>query len=363
MPIRRFTAAYDRARAALKGDNLAADQRKWLEGACAVTSVFSEPDGPRRADGPKLDAFRATVKTGKGPFSGEGPVICAMAGVDPDGGAVLARADSDLLAALKMLRHFYLVREAGAQSVWVYAQPYQYHAWVFDEIEGQTAKSARAKLGKRKEVYSKADRRNMGDGVNQSLAWCQKCVHRLSNPDDEVREVVRTWFAPGPAAMDGAINTLKDGFKKISDVLRSNKLVFSDEPVNRNTGDRILFQRHARSEWNDFAFVDGGGERLDVVYVQNAALKAWGSQSKAWIATVTIIHELSHRILKTDDVVYDYAGLQPSDKLTFRLAIKNADTWGYFAADLNGTLPRKARRRVYRQAEELERGFAAGGGG
>ena len=111
-------------------------------------------------------------------------------------------------------------------------------------------------------------------------------------------------------------------------------MVFSDEPIDRNRGG-----------WKDWAFVYRS-EKLDVLYLQGAFLKA-GNTGKLWMCALTIVHEISHRALGTDDVRYDYDGLKPARGVLWTTdALRNADSWAYFATDLGGKLSTSDRGRV-----------------
>lgn len=75
--------------------------------------------------------------------------------------------------------------------------------------------------------------------------------------------MVRRWFADEDTTdqqVKDAAKTLNEGFKKIANVAKSNKLIFSDEPNDRNSGG-----------WKDWAFVYKS-EGMDVVYLQGAFL-------------------------------------------------------------------------------------------
>ena len=64
-----------------------------------------------------------------------------------------------------------------------------------------------------------------------------------------------------------------------------------------------------------------------------------GNSGKLWLCAETIIHELSHHEVSTQDHRYDNAGLKPgSSSFPYAKAIDNADSWGYFALDLAGYL-------------------------
>ena len=118
-------------------------------------------------------------------------------------------------------------------------------------------------------------------------------------------------------------------------MLSSNRLVFSDDPLDR-----------AKGGWKDYAFVYQW-ETINVIYIQGATIEC-ATGTKMWKAALTIIHELSHREMGTDDHRYDdngklapRAGLLSADK-----AIDNADNWGYFATAVNNELRRSVRNAV-----------------
>ena len=104
--------------------------------------------------------------------------------------------------------------------------------------------------------------------------------------------MIAKWFiagGEGDPVIPKVKDRLLDGFKKISVMLGSNKVIFSDEPLDRNSGG-----------WDDYAFVDTN-ERLQAIYIQKATLEAWSSSSEKWMATLAIVHEISHKVVGTDD--------------------------------------------------------------
>jgi len=351
--IKRFTPAYDRARDTAKTYKYSAEWHKYLTDEIAIKILLGSDTGPNSTYAVCLDKLRKKLKGV--PSKSEGEVILAMAGIT--GSAPLSNAQADATATLKMLRHLYHLKDRGGQSVWIYAQPYSFHQWVFDEIKGCTPDSAKAKLDKIDEVYSDTVRSHMANGVQQTMAWSQKCVVQLASPDDTTKEIIKRWFFSGDVddvAMRKASSTLLDGFKKFVALCNSSKLIFSDEPIDRMTGSTVAGQTNYHSNWQDYAFVAGGaGERLDVVYIQNATLKKWASPNESWMATLAILHELSHRLIKTKDAVYDFTGLKPGSVLTYGHAIANADSWAYFAADFNGQLPANEKTKVWKEPAAL----------
>lgn len=362
--IRRFTPAYDMAVEATKTYKFAADWQAFLTDKVGMKALLGSTDGPGAAQGPLLEALRTKItetvkKTGQG--TTEGDVLLEMAGVK--GAGLLSDAQADAVATLKMLRHLYYQLDKGNQAVWIYAQPFSFHKWVFDELRGCTYADAKTRLNHLDEVYPLTMRPHMVCGLATSLAWCQKCVAKLGGKlDADTEEMVQRWFVPAGVDKDASGNaatTLLDGFKKIAALCNTTRVIFSDEPVNRMSGDAIAGESHFRSEWNDYAFVDGGKprERLDVVYIQNSTLKKWSSGSQAWMATLAIIHEISHRVVNTKDAVYDFTGLKPGSVLGLQHALVNADSWAYFAADLNGQLPADKITQVLKEPQALRAAY------
>ena len=351
--LKRFTPAYDRARSSAKSYRFSLDWHQFLTDKIAIKTLLGSEDGPNSAHAGRLDTLRTKLKGIDS--KSEAEVILAMAGVK--GSAPLSTSQADAVSTLKMLRHLYHLRDRGGQSVWIYAQPYSFHKWVFDEINGCTPSTAASKLEKIDEVYPKTIRGHMATGVQQAMSWSQKCVAKLGTPDNTTATFIKRWFlagSPSDEDVKKTAATLLAGFKKLVTLCNSSKLVFSDEPIDRMRGSNVVGQTNYKSNWNDYAFVDAAPrERLDVVYIQNATLKKWGSADESWMATLAIIHELSHRLINTKDAVYDFTGLKPGSVLTLEHAIVNADSWAYFATDLNGKLPGNKRTSVWKEPPAL----------
>jgi hypothetical protein len=153
---------------------------------------------------------------------------------------------------------------------------------------------------------------------------------------------VKRWFH-GDTATDAEITTsilaLSTGFKRspISAIPPGDLL----RPAARANGGSI---RRLLGEQSD---------KLPVIYIFNLFLqsgkKAKGNAGKLWLCALTIIHELSHKQVDTDDLSYDDDGLKPGGvSLSVANAIKNADSWGYFAADLVGALSDAYLNEVYK---------------
>jgi len=361
--LTRFTPAYDQARNSVKNKQTTKNWGEFLTEKLSVQSallLLLGKDGPNSSHASRLENLRAKLKTTTSKT--EADIILEMVGVS--GSGALSDDQADAASTLKMLRHLYHVQDRGSQSVWIYSQPYSFHKWVFDEIKGCTPSAAKTKLNYLDEVYPEAIRLHMGTGVQQALSWSQKCVAKLGAPDEPTKNIISRWFFSGTPAdndMTKAASSLLEGFKKISNLCNSNLLIFSDEPIDRMKGSNVTGQTHYKSNWDDYAFVDGGStrERLNVVYIQNATLKKWASSDESWMATLAIIHELSHRLIETKDAVYDFTGLKPSNTLQHQHAIVNADSWAYFATDLNGQLPNNKLTSVWKEPPALRANYLA----
>jgi hypothetical protein len=255
---------------------------------------------------------------------------------------------ADRAAALKMLKHLYQEMNRGGQDVWVFAPPKAYTTWVFDEIKGSNDQ-IKGKLGQDNEVYSAGDRSVMVSALDNARKWSSDAVTKLATPSDATKTMVRRWFADENTSDDdvkNAIDKLKDGFKAIVAKCNSSRLVFSDDPIDRV---KVYDAKTGKVGWDDWAYIKKT-EAMDVVYIQGAFLKA-GATGKIWKCALTIVHELSHREVKTDDLMYDYKGLKPhKTKFPASKALKNADSWAYFATDLAGCLAETDRNSTLKVA-------------
>ncbi|GAA5167602.1 hypothetical protein GCM10025770_26530 [Viridibacterium curvum] len=130
---------------------------------------------------------------------------------------------------------------------------------------------------------------------------------------------------------------LATGYMKIAAACNDSSVVISDEPDDRNTGG-----------WKDWAFIYTA-ESMSVIYLQGAWLAKAGevapsNQSPLYRCARTIIHELSHKQVSTEDIVYGPKGLKPegSTVLTPEYALHNADSWADFCGDVLGNVPASA---------------------
>ncbi len=322
-----FSEAFDKARTVIKDQKFEEAWQKFLKDEAKVSELLEE-SGPNHARADALEKIRNRLSSmsrgAVGAFFLGGGVADTIVKASKNG--TKDGKDAERAATLKMLRHLYLSTQRGAQDVWSYAGPKAFAKWVYDEIAGDE-KAYKAKLGKDTEVYSKGERKMMCEALALALEWSLFAVAKLGFGDATTKAVVKRWFGDEnttDAQITTAIATLKEGFQKIANVANSNKLIFSDDPIDRSKGG-----------WKDWAFVYKA-EKLNVVYLQGAFLKA-GNSGKLWMCALTIIHELSHKVVGTKDNRYDYDGLKPSSTgLPHDKAMENADSWAYFAVDLKG---------------------------
>lgn len=335
--MERFSEAYKACRKDLTSGKFPEEWKKFVDKTMRLDSLLgSKGPNPKQAAG--LDLLRDKILAL--PSGQRGSLLTGATTDAKTAGATCRRA-----ASLKMLWHLYLEQQRGGQALWVYSPPVDYQMWVFDEITGaQTDVSA--KLEKTSEVYSAGERATMAAALGQSLAAAQGAAAKLATADAQTIQTFKRWFADEKTT-DAQIKTgmrkLSQGFKKIAAMCNNNHLVFSDEPIDRNGGG-----------WKDYAFVDPT-ESLNVVYPQGAFLKAAASTARVWICVETIIHEISHRVVDTDDFAYDSSGLKPSSTgITYGHAIRNADSWGYFCVDLAGMLAQSTRDPVLSKGQLLK---------
>lgn len=335
--MQKFSEAYAKARDVLANQSFESAWDKLFKSG--PFKELMDEEGPAASQARVLDHLRNELakdtKHGKLLASmlggGVADAIMAAATNKTSPGSLAERA-----AAIKFLKHLYLTRVSGGQQLWCYAGPKAYSEWVFDEVKGNDS-TIKSRLAAENEVYGISDRKAMCDALSLALAWCQKGAAALGTAGAKQKQLIRDWFADAnttDAQLEEARTTLAAGLLKIAGVCNSGRLIFSDHAPDR-----------AKGGWRDWAFVYKS-EKMDVVYMQGAALKAAHSASKQWMCALTIIHELTHREMATDDHRYDFDGLAPGPNLPFDKAIDNADSWAYFTLDLVGILSPSDRSKV-----------------
>jgi len=332
----RFSSAHKKTKDILSSQKFAADWQKHFD---AVKNLFTDT-GLDSKYSPQLTKFRADLfkkytTQWAGKKMGE-PLLTLSTNSDGSG------KKRERAASVKLLKHLYFVQKKGAQDLWIYSPPKAYAKWIYEEFDGLGDTTLKSKLSEEDEVYNEDNKKVMGEGLIRAHALTQKVQMMLADQKESTDTVVKRWFDDGTASTKDLATiktTLLNGFKKIVNMANSNQVIFSDEPGDRNYWD----EERKVYNWEDFAFIYKS-EKMPVIYIQNGWLKAANS-GKLDRCARTIIHELSHKAVGTNDKGgYGWQGLKPGGKnMTRAKAINNADSWAYFAMDLNGALTESER--------------------
>lgn len=328
---------YKKVRDVVTNQKFESDWQSFLRDSVHVDKLLAA-DGPNSAEAAGLERLRSKIqkdgscKPGAKLTAGKVVVSAAKSG-QPEGKWI------DRAATVKMLKHFYRYSKRGAQDVWIYSPPKAYTKWIFDEVQGNDA-AVIASIEKEEEIYTESEKAVMCQALGIALACSQKTEKLLADCSKETRAVVTRWFADDAttaADTKADVATLLQGFKRITNVCNSTKLVFPDDPNDRKSATK--YDKLYGSVW------PGGEGLFPVIYLAGAFKKA-GNSGKLWLCAQTIIHEASHLEVKTHDHQYDSAGLKPGASFPHAKAIANADSWGYFCVDLCGYLSKSDRETV-----------------
>jgi hypothetical protein len=341
--MKLFTEAYTKARDVLTNQQFEKDWQSFLE-SCK-SKAFLGPKGFDRSKSDVPHKIRNRIKKieneSETPLT-PGAILCAAAKNDTSSGTLAERA-----ATLKLLRHLHRIKEKGAQAVWVYSPPKAHTGWVYDVIVGN-AVTIKAKLDKDVELFGETEMKWMSAALAVAHKICEDTKHKLHKTHatgkghEHTLKVVKRWFMDPDCDdedLEEALDTLKAGFKKIAHACNSNKLVFTDYPD----------WRAQRDNYFGGAIRGGEGGGFPVVYLEGAFTRLTGNSGKQWLCSETIIHELSHHEVSTQDHRYDSHGLKPNTStFPYEKAIDNADSWGYFALDLAGYLSTADRTKTWK---------------
>jgi hypothetical protein len=343
--MNKFSEAYEAAQKVVKNEKFPAD---WESVIKEAQSLLAGADGPAAAKATAVDALRkkildgAAAKTGtKGKAASE---QILEASKEP------AKIAVKRAATLKMLKHLYLVGEDAGQQLWVYSPPKAYTKWVFEEFDGLSEATMKTRLEDEGELYSVEHRKVMAAAALQARKVCGKVQAELGakpgkgETGSKAKELVQKWFFGEEAAskedLEAAITKLRDGFKSIAVACGGGGMIFSDEPT----------YRALPGKWQNFGMIRPN-EKMMTIYLMKGFLDEAGKSQPAerWLCVETIIHELSHKVIKTDDYAYDFHGLKPGGtKFPAGAGLDNADSWGYFACEVDGILPSKEEAKVYK---------------
>lgn len=328
-----FTEVYDKSIELLKAPSLHTD---WKEIEAGLKKLL-QADGPAVDGAKSLDELRNKLdksadKAGGIRSRAKAKELLRAVQTDKNG-------FQDRAAMLKQMKHFYLVAKKGGQNIWVVDQPKSFGKWNYDLFSGSTEEKLKSLLGKSNEVFGPGHRKMMSDALQLARKWSADTEVKLSDKSAKTLAAVRRWFhveGASDADVSATCDTLLSGFKKVTSACNSGQVIFSDRPHLRASGD-----------WdNTYASVNAG-DVMFVIYIYQVFLTAGrrklnGSIPKLWLCALTVVHELTHKLLATEDKRYDYQGLKPSDSFPSADAIKNADSWAYFCGDVVGSVPAKA---------------------
>ena len=197
-----------------------------------------------------------------------------------------------------------------------------------------------------KEYHSKKEMRDLAAASQKAVAWAQKAsaVSAADASGAGADTLVKRWFADeddhGEDRMKEIRKEVTRGFNKIAGGALSGKMILSELPTVRGS-------EHEESE-----AVVAKDERLNVIYIESDFFGNQNTLSGMTNWARMLVHELSHRMLKTDDVethgnpryAWHPRGIGPmKGSYSTTQAMKNADNWAWFAADAAGALSQKNR--------------------
>ena len=236
-------------------------------------------------------------------------------------------------SAAKLFRHCYRVQRVGAQTIWVVAQPRGYTQFTTDEIWAvrNMPLALHARLNNIVEFYDAAERTRLSSATARVRRWCdrgERSAGRALNGTAADRNRVLGWFGQANMAnflTDELCRELQRGFGRMRRRIEENRLIYVDIPAERGNDGTLAFV--------------APDERLRSIYIKRHFFETNQTRFNLSIYwAVTILHEISHRVLGTEDHHYDHdkIGVRASHHVGH--AINNADSWAYFAADVSGHL-------------------------
>ena len=288
-------------------------------------------------------AQKKSVKAATTMLTGAGLTAGATSGTTTATTAV-APAVAQRVAALDMLRHLWMLKKAGSHKVWVLSLPLAYRNWPAADLAGKDHGGISERLNDTTSRFSTTDRKHLSQATQNGLKWVHKAMLVAAEPEKKKHKaILQRWFADTKTTdeeLKAAAAALNDGLKKISTCIKSTFLLFTDMPLNRGAADK--------ANVNAFVF---SGEKIDVIYVEAAFFsdRDLFKDLKNW--TRIVVHEISHRMVKTDDHRYRHhsKGLKPdADDATFNAAkaLTNADSWAMFCMDCAGEMGKSDYEKV-----------------
>ena len=171
-------------------------------------------------------------------------ILTAVGAWTDDGGGSVAASLKMRAAALKLLRHTYLLNRSGNRKVWLLSLPQDFQDWPSDDlnVRASTQIAARILLRSSNEIFSTEQKKHLANAAQHSLAWCQKTGMVLADAAQTSQgkgnakgvaalNLVKRWFADptvGVTDLNTCIGTLASGFKAIIAMLNKGHFVLTD---------------------------------------------------------------------------------------------------------------------------------------
>lgn len=302
-----------------------------LAGALAGLKKVLGSKGPDQSHADSLDYLRKHALKGD-----EAVKIMEFAGLDPTAVTTPAEANVKKAAAIKFLRHLYMVGGRDNQQVWVVATPSAYTAWPGKELD--TVKTSHAqvknKLAEVAEQFPLDTRTKLGEAMMMALGWAEAAKRTLAAAKNDAAAMVKVkrWFDDGTiSAKDLTKNIAKmqAGFKVIVNSLNSHLVMITEMPSLRADASQDLTEAFVLS-------TSGKMERPRTLYIEKALMENYNvsvlqDMKKNWARV--LLHECTHTDAKTEDKRYAFRGIRPGGHIDAAEAAINADSWAFFAAD------------------------------
>lgn len=365
---KKFKAEYDYARSWLANDaNFDKDWQPLIKQLYKLMDPVGFDPGYASA----LSDLRKQVKQGDKGLVGHKKVtedhgiLRAVGAWTDSGNGVVDPKAKMRAAALKLLRHVYLLNRSGNRKVWVVSLPTELHDWPSDDLNSRanTEIAARVLLRSDSEIFNHEAKKHLASSTQHALAWCQKTGMVLANAakaanggtgrkEVDSLNLVKRWFGDPAASINdlkGYIATLSKGFKDIIAMLNKGHFVLTDwVPLRTATTTQDVNFLYSEA----FTF-RSNGEGMDVVYIEKSFFTddpgGVVHGQKNW--TRVVVHELTHLVCGTEDVNigkarYAWYGIGPHAGFPGSAAVRNADSWAFFCADCAGVLTEGERNKA-----------------
>jgi hypothetical protein len=352
----KFSDQYSAARDKLKNGAVAdgfKDQK------AALLRALSD-SGFEASANTALEALRKHVRnpvTGEPPGTQQDSRLLRAVG---HSGASTGDIDQDTrerAGALKFVSHVYMLKQRGAQKVWIHNLPTDFSDWPHYAASAASADAVRPLLRSTNEKFSADDLKNLSDAMQDGLRWCQKTLEVLDAcrgagiAKKNAMDLLKRWFADensDDAQLTAHVTALTTGFKAIQAAFNRNQIVLTDFPTLRGatTGSTKKFRLSEAFVWGK-AF----RETLDVIYIEDGFFGTSNTMKGKTNWARILVHELSHSMHGTIDVEpgprYSWYGIAPNAaNFSSAKAITNADSWAFFAADCAGVLTETERAKA-----------------